>query len=255
VKVMVFKEVPTLHIGVLMLDFSGTDGDNPPNFVPFATIGPYLMGANGLIIAGINLIGNIVFLMPVGLLAPFRWRQGWKPVLGLAIATALAIETLQTVLRVGIFDVDDVILNALGVMIGYWTLLILTRWATLLVVGAASGALYAIYPKGDHPSVATDRRPGAGGRGLEGETPAQGDLCNGTGGTGQIVTTGGGALTIKRKDGLVQSFRVTEATTIRNSNGAASEADLSPGDRVTLVVLDDSTASAVLVCDPTSGRS
>src|SRR4051812_14806050 len=70
IRVMVFKDVPTLQVGGLMLDFSGTDGGHPANFVPFKTIGPYLFGNYGLLIAGINLVGNIIFLVPVGFLIP-----------------------------------------------------------------------------------------------------------------------------------------------------------------------------------------
>jgi len=38
----------------------------------------------------------------------------------LAIASGLAIEGTEAVLRVGIFDIDDIILNGLGVMIGWY---------------------------------------------------------------------------------------------------------------------------------------
>jgi glycopeptide antibiotics resistance protein len=44
----------------------------------------------------------------------------WQKSLALAVAVGLAIEGMEVVFRVGIFDIDDVILNALGVMIGYW---------------------------------------------------------------------------------------------------------------------------------------
>jgi glycopeptide antibiotics resistance protein len=43
----------------------------------------------------------------------------WRKSLALAVAVGLAIEGMEVVFRVGIFDIDDVILNALGVMLGY----------------------------------------------------------------------------------------------------------------------------------------
>src|SRR4051812_27726088 len=86
VKVMVFKDLPTIHIGQLMLNFGGTNGGHPPNFIPFTTIVPYLFGNQGLVIAGVNLLGNVVLLMPIGLLAPLVYRKiDWKRSLALAV--------------------------------------------------------------------------------------------------------------------------------------------------------------------------
>ncbi|MDB5188286.1 MAG: VanZ family protein [Candidatus Kaiserbacteria bacterium] len=121
IKVMVFKEIPTIHIGHLMFNFGGAEAIHPANFIPFKTILPYFFGENGLIIAGINLVGNIVILIPFGFLATVVYpKMTWKKSLILAVATGLAIEIMQALFRVGIFDIDDVILNALGVMIGFW---------------------------------------------------------------------------------------------------------------------------------------
>jgi len=130
IKVMVFKDLPTIRVGRLMFNFGGADAGHAPNFVPFSTIVPYLLGHKGLIIAGVNLVGNVALLVPVGLLLPFvYWNLTWKKSLVVAVASGFIIETLQTVLRVGIFDIDDVILNALGVIIGYWIFVILAKLA------------------------------------------------------------------------------------------------------------------------------
>ena len=129
IKVMVFKDLPTIRIGQLMLNFAGTESGHPANFVPFKTILPYLFGYKGLIIAGINLVGNVVLLVPIGFLVMLVYpNMTWKKSVALAVAAGLAIEVMQTVLRVGIFDIDDVILNALGVMIGYGAFVILAKW-------------------------------------------------------------------------------------------------------------------------------
>jgi glycopeptide antibiotics resistance protein len=125
VKVMVFKELPLIRIGSLKLNLGGTQkGD--ANFLPFSTILPYLLGERGLMIGAINIIGNIVLLIPIGFLFPFVSRNmTWRKSLILAVTAGFAIEGLQVILRVGIFDIDDVILNGLGVMIGYWTFTLL----------------------------------------------------------------------------------------------------------------------------------
>ncbi len=125
--IMVFKEMPLIRIGHLRLNFGGTQ-EGPANFIPFKTILPYLMGERGWMIAGINLIGNIILLVPIGFLAPFvHWNMTWKKSLILAVAAGLALEGMQAVFHVGIFDIDDVILNGLGVMVGFWGFTMLSR--------------------------------------------------------------------------------------------------------------------------------
>ena len=127
IKVMVFKDLPTIRLGRLRFNFGGTQ-EGPANLVPFKTILPYLLGEKGFIIAIINLVGNIVLLVPIGFLVPFVYRNmTWKKSLALAVAAGFTIEGMQAVFRVGIFDIDDIILNALGVMVGYWAFTIVTK--------------------------------------------------------------------------------------------------------------------------------
>ena len=259
IKVMVFKDVPTMRVGHLMLNFGGTNPGQHANFVPFATIVPYLLGFKGWIIAGINLGGNIALLVPLGLLLPLVYPNiTWKKSLVLAVAAGLAIETMQTVLRVGIFDIDDVILNALGVMLGYWAFIVLARWVcarnyknigitAVTGMAAAAAAFFALYPTGQQP---VDSGRGAGGGQFDRSSNEQ-DLCTGTGGTGEIVGMGNHTITIKRQDGVVQTI-LTDRTTIRTSAGRASESDLRMRDHVTLVVDASETASTVLVCKQAS---
>ena len=127
IQVMVFKNLPLIRVGHLMFRFGGTQ-EGPANLIPFKTILPYLLGEKGFMIAVINIVGNIVLLVPIGFLVPFVYRNnGWKKMLAVAVGAGLAIEGMQEVLRVGIFDIDDVILNGLGVMIGYWAFTILVK--------------------------------------------------------------------------------------------------------------------------------
>lgn len=256
IKVMVFKDVPTIRVGHLMLNFGGTNAGQHANFVPFTTIVPYLLGYKGWIIAGINLGGNIALLVPLGLLLPFVYPNiTWKKNLVLAVAAGLAIETMQTVLRVGIFDIDDVILNALGVMLGYWAFIVLARWmrarnyqnigiTAVTAMAAAAAVFVALYSPGQQPV-----NSGMGAVGSQFDRSSNGqDLCTGTGGTGEIVGMGNHTITIKRQDGVVQTIKLTDRTTIRTSAGLASESDLQIRDHVTLVVDASETASTVLVC-------
>lgn len=127
IKVMVFKDIPVIRIGSLMFNFGGTE-TGQANFLPFRTILPYLLGEKGLIIASINLVGNVALLVPIGFFLPFVYRRmTWQKSFILAVATGFAIEGMQATLRVGIFDIDDVILNALGVMVGYWAFIFFAK--------------------------------------------------------------------------------------------------------------------------------
>lgn len=68
-----------------------------------------------------NLAGNIVGFMPLGFILPVlskRFRSGVFIVF-LGFLLSLLVESLQLVTRLGIFDVDDLILNTLGTMFGY----------------------------------------------------------------------------------------------------------------------------------------
>lgn len=260
IKVMVFKDMPTIQIGQLMLNFSGTSTGHGPNFVPFKTILPYLLGHKGLIIAGVNLIGNIALLVPIGFLVPCIYPNlKWKNLLLIAIVAGLSIEMPQVALGVGIFDIDDILLNALGVMIGYWAFLIFAKWlrsknykaiiaATTIIIIVSAGALYAIYPK-DQPLVNHRNKVGNIRSDNTNEILQGNDPCNGTGGTGQIIEVSNNSINIKRNDGVVQTIKFMDDTTIKNSMGPISKSDLKIGNRVTLVIDETETASFILVCN------
>jgi len=124
VDVLVFKYLPLIRIGRMRFRFGGTQ-DGPANFIPFKTILPYLLGEKGFMIAVLNLAGNILLLVPIGFLVPLIYpNMTWKKTLVLAVVTGFALEGMQALLHVGIFDVDDLILNGLGVMAGYWLFMI-----------------------------------------------------------------------------------------------------------------------------------
>ena len=87
----------------------------------------------------------------------------------------------------------------------------------------------------------------------EGAIPQSGDLCNGTGGNGQILSVGNNEFTIKQyHTGTDRLVRLAGGATIETSTGPVSLSDLKVGDRVTLVGgpnPDGSfTANTVVVC-------
>ncbi len=80
----------------------------------------------------VNLFGNVVAFMPFGAL--IRWvinrKVRWYQAVLYTFLFSLCVELLQLVAKVGVFDVDDLILNTLGGMIGflvYYVLLLINR--------------------------------------------------------------------------------------------------------------------------------
>jgi len=68
-----------------------------------------------------NLAGNIVAFAPFGFFLPLLCRAG-KNVFGCVMLSALfslAVETVQLLSKVGAFDVDDILLNAVGGLTGF----------------------------------------------------------------------------------------------------------------------------------------
>jgi glycopeptide antibiotics resistance protein len=127
IRLVVFKAIPVIHIGHLRFKFSGTH-TGPGNFVPFRSIVPLLSGQGNQLIAMVNLFGNIIPFMPIGFLAPLVVQSiSWQKALVLGVATGLTCEVMEVVFRVGIFDVDDIILNAFGVMLGYGVFVMVKR--------------------------------------------------------------------------------------------------------------------------------
>jgi glycopeptide antibiotics resistance protein len=98
------------------------------NLVPFTTIKMYLVHYHHYPFRtwAINLFGNIAVFVPFGIFLPAVFKLGKRLInfLILFFVPLLVLEILQTVLRLGSFDVDDLILNLLGALIGF----VLYKW-------------------------------------------------------------------------------------------------------------------------------
>lgn len=98
------------------------------NLVPFAEIRRYIVNLDCFTVEQfmINLAGNLFMFVPFGALM-FVWKG--KPVSFLyvtmhSLVLSLMIETIQLFTRVGVFDVDDIMLNTVGGMLGFFIYLI-----------------------------------------------------------------------------------------------------------------------------------
>lgn len=99
------------------------------NLHPFAEIQRFLTYRHQVSLMAflINIIGNILVFAPWGFLIPI-WdpkRNHIRHILMYSFSFSLCIEILQLVSRVGVFDVDDIIMNTLGGLVGWIIYLIM----------------------------------------------------------------------------------------------------------------------------------
>jgi glycopeptide antibiotics resistance protein len=264
IEVLVLKSLPLIRVGHMMFNFGGTQ-DGPANLIPLKTLVFYLSGRNGFLIAAINILGNIIALVPLGLLMPFVFsNMNWKKTILLAIITGILIETTQVIMHIGIFDIDDVLLNGVGVIIGFWMYTIYAKFSEkvkrIMNVAAVSISLVFILlcglsyykmiklPISLESNMESNRLPPMPETGENKNNPNCCDLCNGTGGTGEIISTDSNAITIKSRAGKVEKILLTNKTTVKDSKGIASSTLLKVGDHVTVIIDESETASLVLIC-------
>jgi len=93
------------------------------NIVPLKTIIHYvsIFSYGYYTLAIKNVVGNFVLFLPMGAALPYLFRKVdkfYKVVIIVAVSV-LIVEILQGLLRVGTPDVDDLILNLSGAMLGY----------------------------------------------------------------------------------------------------------------------------------------
>lgn len=86
------------------------------NFIPFKEIFRYSIGSNKFIK---NVLGNIILFIPFGFLSSYLLKNRKLGVI--TILTIIASGTIETVqYYIGrVFDIDDIILNLLGGIIGF----------------------------------------------------------------------------------------------------------------------------------------
>lgn len=116
------------------------------NLVPFKSIQRYvvLMGryGTGTDIFTTNLVGNVAMLIPIGFGLPLlwqRWHRWWKMLL-LSLVLPICFETFQLILPRSV-DIDDVLLNMAGILLGWGVYLLLRRiWPGIKKIALPPGS-------------------------------------------------------------------------------------------------------------------
>lgn len=94
------------------------------NFIPFKEIMRFMKYHRvlGVKVVLFNILGNVLAFVPFGvfLSALTNHRYNCREMMFLTLDLSLAIEVLQLISKVGSFDIDDIILNTLGGVLGYF---------------------------------------------------------------------------------------------------------------------------------------
>ena len=93
------------------------------NLVPFVEIKRFWMYREqlGTFAVFSNIFGNVIGFLPFGFILPIIFRRmnsGFLICIS-GFLFSLTVEVIQLVTKVGCFDVDDMILNTLGAILGY----------------------------------------------------------------------------------------------------------------------------------------
>lgn len=101
------------------------------NLKPFTEIKRYISYIDeiGYFGVGLNLFGNVVCFMPLGFVLPILSHRKWG-IFRITLVSFLAsflVEATQLVTKLGSCDVDDIIMNTLGGLLGYILFLICNK--------------------------------------------------------------------------------------------------------------------------------
>lgn len=107
--------------------YNVSDGWKQANTKPFSTIQLFYNSRRmNTEYKSNNLLGNLIGFIPFGFFLPLLipWFRHMIRILFAGFLLSLGYETMQLIFGIGIFDVDDLILNTTGSIIGYIIFLI-----------------------------------------------------------------------------------------------------------------------------------
>ncbi len=109
-----FERIISLHNSIIENE---KDGIRNINLIPFRSISPYLRNITEPY-AFKNIIANILVFIPLGFFVSNNNSKNVFKTLVICLPVILSIELIQLFFKIGFFDVDDIILNFIGSLIG-----------------------------------------------------------------------------------------------------------------------------------------
>ncbi len=124
-KFILFKKGPSYYQHYFTRDhkdYTVKQGWEYANLRPFHTIRLFSSNRVSAAYSYENIGGNIIGFIPLGVMLALVFsflRKWWRSAL-FVFGISLLFETIQLVTGVGVFDVDDLLLNTTGGIIGYF---------------------------------------------------------------------------------------------------------------------------------------
>lgn len=109
-----FERIISLHNSIIENE---KDGIRNINLIPFRSMSPYLKNITETF-AFKNIIANILVFIPLGFFISNKNPKNVFKALIICLGVILSIELIQLFFKIGFFDVDDIILNFIGSLLG-----------------------------------------------------------------------------------------------------------------------------------------
>ena len=109
-----FERIISLHNSIIENE---KDGLRNINLIPFRSMSPYLRDITEPY-AFKNIIANILVFIPLGFFILNKNPKNVFKALIICLGVILSIELIQLFFKIGFFDVDDIILNFIGSLLG-----------------------------------------------------------------------------------------------------------------------------------------
>ncbi len=113
VRIVLFKDTQIYNLFAMI-----GHGQRVLNIIPFASTFE-MMSTIGLLHNLQNISGNLAVFFPMGIFIPLLMKKGFKQTVVIVIGISVSIEVVQYILAIGISDIDDVILNTVGAIVGW----------------------------------------------------------------------------------------------------------------------------------------
>lgn len=113
-------EITAIRLGLGLSIENITMKDARVNMIPIHYLWRWFVGGYWWHLT-YNVAGNLAWFVPLGFFIPAlfnKLRDGMKVTL-IGMIISLSIEIIQYVLRTGVTDIDDIILNTIGAALGY----------------------------------------------------------------------------------------------------------------------------------------
>ena len=108
-----------LSVAYITIFSRGEDNDTSIRMVPFASLTQARTKTTDMLN---HMLLNVAMFVPIGILLPMIYPEKlnkWSIALGVGLMCTVTIETTQLIFRMGQCDIDDIIANTTGALVGF----------------------------------------------------------------------------------------------------------------------------------------